>query len=80
MERYNCQLTGQVERALIQNAAKKPVVTLEELQKSTTQLGESAVRTTVIHAHHKSGLLKKIALFSFHFTITFVGLLHKIPV
>ena len=48
--------TGRARRALIREAAKRPTVTLEELQRSTTQLGESVHRTTVSHALHKLGL------------------------
>ena len=37
------------------------MVTLEELQRSTAQVGESVHRTTISHALHKSGLYGRVA-------------------
>ena len=54
------KLTGQARRAFIREAAKRPMVTLEELQRSTAQVGESVHRTTISCALHKSGKKKTI--------------------
>ena len=55
------KLTGRARRALIREAAKRPMITLEELQRSTDQVEESVHRTTVSHALHKSGLYGRVA-------------------
>uniref|UniRef100_A0A803KA97 Transposase Tc1-like domain-containing protein n=1 Tax=Xenopus tropicalis TaxID=8364 RepID=A0A803KA97_XENTR len=55
------KLTGRTRRALIRNAAKRPMVTLDELQKSTAQVGESVHRTTISRALHKVGLYGRVA-------------------
>ncbi|MCJ8733927.1 hypothetical protein PDJAM_G00229400 [Pangasius djambal] len=55
------KLTGQARRALIREAAKKPMVTLEEVQRSTALVGESVHRTTISRALHKSGLYGRVA-------------------
>lgn len=39
----------------MREAAKRPVVTLEELQRSAAQVRESVHRTTISRALHKSG-------------------------
>lgn len=44
------KLTGRARRALIRDAAKRPMVTLEELQRYTSQVGESVHRTLVMHS------------------------------
>ena len=54
------KLTGWAIRALIREAAKRPMVTLEELQRSTAQVGESVHRTTISYALHKSGLYGRV--------------------
>ena len=61
--RHGCppKLTGQAMRALIREAAERPMITLEELQRSTAQVGESVHRTTISHALHKSGLYGRVA-------------------
>ena len=61
--RHGCppKLTGQARRTLIREAAKRPMITLEELQRSTAQVGESVHRTTISHALHKSGLYGRVA-------------------
>ena len=46
---------------MIREAAQRAVVTLEELQRSTAQVGESVHRTTISHALHKSGLYERVA-------------------
>uniref|UniRef100_A0A803K701 Transposase Tc1-like domain-containing protein n=1 Tax=Xenopus tropicalis TaxID=8364 RepID=A0A803K701_XENTR len=56
------KLTGRTRRALIRNAAKRPMVTLDELQRSTTQVGESVHRTTISRALHKVGLYGRVAI------------------
>uniref|UniRef100_A0A669EVF3 Transposase n=1 Tax=Oreochromis niloticus TaxID=8128 RepID=A0A669EVF3_ORENI len=55
------KLTGRTRRALIRNAAKRPMVTLDELQRSTAQVGESVNRTTISRALHKVGLYGRVA-------------------
>lgn len=55
------KLTCRTRRALIRDAAKTPTVTLEELQRSTAQVGESVHRTTISRALHKSGLYGRVA-------------------
>ena len=55
------KLTGWARRALIREAAKRPMVTLEELQRSTAQVGESVHRTTLSHALYKLGLYGRVA-------------------
>ncbi|MCJ8737809.1 hypothetical protein PDJAM_G00028230 [Pangasius djambal] len=55
------KLTGRARRALIREAAKRPMVTLVELQRSTAQVGESVHRTTISSALHKSGLYGRVA-------------------
>uniref|UniRef100_A0AAZ1XDH6 Transposase Tc1-like domain-containing protein n=1 Tax=Oreochromis aureus TaxID=47969 RepID=A0AAZ1XDH6_OREAU len=55
------KLTGRTRRALIRNAAKRPMVTLDKLQRSTAQVGESVHRTTISHALHKVGLYGRVA-------------------
>uniref|UniRef100_A0A803KFC9 Transposase Tc1-like domain-containing protein n=1 Tax=Xenopus tropicalis TaxID=8364 RepID=A0A803KFC9_XENTR len=55
------KLTGQTRRALIRNAAKRPMVTLDELQRSTAQVGESVHWTTISRALHKVGLYGRVA-------------------
>uniref|UniRef100_A0AAX7UKG3 Transposase Tc1-like domain-containing protein n=1 Tax=Astatotilapia calliptera TaxID=8154 RepID=A0AAX7UKG3_ASTCA len=55
------KLTGRTRRALIRNAAKRPMVTLDELQRSTAQMGESVHRTTISRALHKVGLYGRVA-------------------
>ena len=55
------KLTCRTRRALIRDAAKTPMVTLEELQRSTAQVGESVHRTTISRALHKSGLYGRVA-------------------
>ncbi|CAI5657396.1 unnamed protein product [Oreochromis niloticus] len=42
------KLTNRARRALVREASKRPTVTLEELEKSTAQVGESVHRTTVM--------------------------------
>ena len=54
------KLTGWTRRALVREAAKRPMVTLEELQRSTAQVGESVHRTTISHAPHKSNHYGKV--------------------
>ena len=55
------KLTGRARRAFIREAAKRPMVTLEELQRSTAQGGESVHRTTISRALHKSDLYRRVA-------------------
>lgn len=55
------KLTERARRALVREAAKRPMITLEELQKSTAQVGESVHRTTISRTLHKSGLFGRVA-------------------
>ncbi|KAL7826753.1 hypothetical protein AOLI_G00319620 [Acnodon oligacanthus] len=55
------KLTGRTRRALIRGAAKRPMVTLDEMQRSTAQVGESVHRTTISRALHKCGLYGRVA-------------------
>ncbi|XP_062847483.1 uncharacterized protein LOC134309924 [Trichomycterus rosablanca] len=55
------KLTGRTRRALIRDAAKRPMVTLDEMQRSTAQVGESVHRTTISRALHKCGLYGRVA-------------------
>ncbi len=48
-------------RALVRQATKTPLITLNELQRSTAELGESVHRTTISRALHKSGLYGRVA-------------------
>ena len=63
LPRYGCppKLTGRARRILIREAAKRPMVTLEELQRSTAQVGESVHGTTISRALHKSGSYGRVA-------------------
>ena len=55
------KLTGRARRALIREAAKRPMITLDELQRSTAMVGESVHRTVISHALHKLGLYGRVA-------------------
>ncbi|KAG2458981.1 TC1A transposase, partial [Polypterus senegalus] len=55
------KLTGRTRSALIRNATKRPMVTLDELQRSTAQVGESVHGTTISPALHKVGLYGRVA-------------------
>lgn len=48
-------------KSLIKEEAKKPMVILEKLQRSTAQVRESVHRTTIIHVFLKSGLCGRLA-------------------
>jgi len=43
----------------MREAAKQPMVTLEELNGSTAQVGESVHRTIISHAFHKSDFYRR---------------------
>ena len=45
---------------MIREAARRPTLTLEELQRSTAQVGESVPRTAISHALYKSGLYGRV--------------------
>uniref|UniRef100_A0A803JWK5 Transposase Tc1-like domain-containing protein n=1 Tax=Xenopus tropicalis TaxID=8364 RepID=A0A803JWK5_XENTR len=57
----NLPRQGRTRRELIRNAAKRPMVTLGELQRSTAQVGESVHSTTISRALHKVGLYGRVA-------------------
>uniref|UniRef100_A0A8C7PSK3 Tc1-like transposase DDE domain-containing protein n=1 Tax=Oncorhynchus mykiss TaxID=8022 RepID=A0A8C7PSK3_ONCMY len=48
-------------RRLIRDAAKRPMITLDELQRSTAEVGDSVHRTTISRILHKSGLYGRVA-------------------
>ena len=56
------ELTDWARRTLIREAAKRPKVTLEELQSSTVETGVSVHRTTISRTLHRVGLYGKIAV------------------
>lgn len=53
------KLSAHTRRRLIRDAAKRPMITLDELQRSTAEVGDSVHRTTISRILHKSGLLWK---------------------
>uniref|UniRef100_A0AAR2IYW9 Transposase n=2 Tax=Pygocentrus nattereri TaxID=42514 RepID=A0AAR2IYW9_PYGNA len=55
------KLTGRTRRSLIREAAKRPMVTLDEMQRATAQVGETVHRTTISRALHKCGLYGRVA-------------------
>uniref|UniRef100_W5NN98 Tc1-like transposase DDE domain-containing protein n=1 Tax=Lepisosteus oculatus TaxID=7918 RepID=W5NN98_LEPOC len=55
------KLSAQTRRRLIRDAAKRPIFTLDELQRTTAEVGESVHRTTISLTLHKSGLYGRVA-------------------
>ncbi|KAF4082430.1 hypothetical protein AMELA_G00151690, partial [Ameiurus melas] len=55
------KLSAQTWRRLIRDAAKRPMITLDELQRTTAEVGESVHRTTISRTLHKSGLYGRVA-------------------
>ena len=55
------KLTSWKSRKLIKGATKRPMVTLEELQRSTAEVGESVHGTTISPVLHQSGLNGRVA-------------------
>ena len=55
------KLTDQARRALIREAAKRPKITLKELQSSTAEIGVSVHRTTLSCTLHRAGLYGRVA-------------------
>ena len=55
------RLKSRTRRKLIREATRRPMVTLEELQRSTAEVGESVHRTTISCLLHKSGLYGRVA-------------------
>ena len=55
------KLSAQTRRRLIRDAAKRPMITLDELQRTTAEVGESVHRTTISRTLHKSGLYGRVA-------------------
>ncbi|CAB1426600.1 unnamed protein product [Pleuronectes platessa] len=49
------KLKSRTRRKLIREATRRPMVSLEELQRSTAEVGESVHRTTISRLLHKSG-------------------------
>ncbi|KAI4898647.1 hypothetical protein NFI96_026008 [Prochilodus magdalenae] len=55
------KLSAQTRRRLVRDAAKRPMITLDELQRSTAEVEDSVHRTTVSRTLHKSGLYGRVA-------------------
>uniref|UniRef100_A0A8C7GHX2 Transposase n=1 Tax=Oncorhynchus kisutch TaxID=8019 RepID=A0A8C7GHX2_ONCKI len=55
------KLSAHTRRRLIRDAAKRPMITLDELQRSTAEVGDSVHRTTISRILHKSGLYGRVA-------------------
>uniref|UniRef100_A0A8L0DPU9 Transposase Tc1-like domain-containing protein n=1 Tax=Oncorhynchus mykiss TaxID=8022 RepID=A0A8L0DPU9_ONCMY len=55
------KLSAHTRRGLIRDAAKRPMITLDELQRSTAEVGDSVHRTTISRILHKSGLYGRVA-------------------
>lgn len=55
------KLSNRARRALAREVTKNPTVTLTELQKFTTEMGDPAGKTTILAALHKSGFYCKVA-------------------
>uniref|UniRef100_A0A8K9XYG5 Tc1-like transposase DDE domain-containing protein n=1 Tax=Oncorhynchus mykiss TaxID=8022 RepID=A0A8K9XYG5_ONCMY len=55
------KLSAHTRRRLIRDAVKRPMITLDELQRSTAEVGDSVHRTTISHILHKSGLYGRVA-------------------
>lgn len=55
------KLSAHTRRRLIRDAAKRPMITLDELQRSTAEVGDSVHRTTISCILHKSGLYGRVA-------------------
>jgi transposase len=50
------KISDQTRRALTRESAKKPKITLKELQSSTDKIGVSVHKTTLNHTLHRAGL------------------------
>uniref|UniRef100_A0A8C7MH88 SEC24 homolog D, COPII coat complex component n=1 Tax=Oncorhynchus kisutch TaxID=8019 RepID=A0A8C7MH88_ONCKI len=55
------KLSAHTRRRLIRDVAKRPMITLDELQRSTAEVGDSVHRTTISRILHKSGLYGRVA-------------------
>lgn len=55
------KLSAHTRRRLIRDAAKRPMITVDELQRSTAEVGDSVHRTTISPILHKSGLYGRVA-------------------
>ncbi|CDQ59526.1 unnamed protein product [Oncorhynchus mykiss] len=55
------KLSAHTRRRLIRDAAKRPMITVEELQRSTAEVGDSVHRTTISRILHKSSLYGRVA-------------------
>uniref|UniRef100_A0A8C7S043 Tc1-like transposase DDE domain-containing protein n=1 Tax=Oncorhynchus mykiss TaxID=8022 RepID=A0A8C7S043_ONCMY len=55
------KLSAHTRRRLIRDAAQRPMITLDELQRSTAEVGDSVHRTTISRILHKSGLNGRVA-------------------
>ena len=50
-----CYMSNRGRRALVREVAKNPMVTLNEIQSSSVEMGEPSRRTTISPALHQSG-------------------------
>uniref|UniRef100_A0A8C7LU61 Tc1-like transposase DDE domain-containing protein n=1 Tax=Oncorhynchus mykiss TaxID=8022 RepID=A0A8C7LU61_ONCMY len=55
------KISAHTRRRRIRDAAKRPMITLDELQRSTAEVGDSVHRTTISRILHKSGLYGRVA-------------------
>uniref|UniRef100_A0A8C6UXZ6 Transposase Tc1-like domain-containing protein n=1 Tax=Neogobius melanostomus TaxID=47308 RepID=A0A8C6UXZ6_9GOBI len=55
------KLSAHTRRKLIRDAAKRPMITLDELQKCTAEVGDSVHRTLISRILHNSGLYGRVA-------------------
>uniref|UniRef100_A0A8C7RFJ4 Tc1-like transposase DDE domain-containing protein n=1 Tax=Oncorhynchus mykiss TaxID=8022 RepID=A0A8C7RFJ4_ONCMY len=55
------KLSAHTRRRLIRDAAKRPMITLDELQRSTAEVGDSVHRKTISRILHKSSLYGRVA-------------------
>ncbi|CDQ97598.1 unnamed protein product, partial [Oncorhynchus mykiss] len=55
------KLSAHTRIRLIRDAAKRPMITLDELQRSTAEVGDSVHRTTISGILHKSGIYGRVA-------------------
>ncbi|CDQ96841.1 unnamed protein product, partial [Oncorhynchus mykiss] len=55
------KLSAHTRRRLIRDAAKRPMITLDELHRSTAEVGDSVHRTTISRILHKSALYGRVA-------------------
>ena len=55
------KLMDEARRELTREAAKRPKITLKELQSSTAEIGVSVRRTTLSRTLHRAGVYRRVA-------------------